>query len=109
MRASAASMGGRLILHDGTLAGVLVVGMQGDDLKLFELGEVVTWPVGLVDAEAEGGWPKGGRVETTVTLLPGPGAERNLLRSAPKVSACWQGGRELGSVPSVPAGWLPTS
>ena len=42
--------------------------IQEERVKLFELGDVVTWPVLLVDATAETGWPAHVGVETTVTV-----------------------------------------
>lgn len=45
--------------------------VQEDHVRLFELGDVVTLPVQLVDAAAEVGWPPQIGVPTTVTLTAG--------------------------------------
>lgn len=46
----------------------LCSGVQGDHVRLFELGDVVTLPVMLVDAAAEVGWLADVGVETAVTV-----------------------------------------
>ena len=42
--------------------------IQEERVRLFELGDVVTWPVQLVDAGSDDGWPEHIGVETTVIV-----------------------------------------
>jgi hypothetical protein len=42
--------------------------VQGDHVRLFELGDVVTLPIELVDAAAEPGWPAEVGIEMAVTV-----------------------------------------
>lgn len=57
--------------------------VQGDVVRLFELGDVLTLPVELIDTAEVAGWPPGIGVQTTVTI----GADRDESSSWP--STLW--------------------
>jgi hypothetical protein len=64
--------------------------MQEDAPMLFEVGDVVTWPVRLEDAGAPGsGGPTGVAVKTMVSLRPGPNPKHGPWAVTREVSAYW--------------------
>jgi hypothetical protein len=60
--------------------------VQEDHVRLFEVGDVVTWPVMLVDAAADRGWPARVGVETTVTVTVDGSGRRKWARTASGLS-----------------------
>jgi hypothetical protein len=81
--------------------------MQEDAPMLFEVGDVVTWPVGLIDAGArDSGWPTGVPVRTMVALQPGPNPKRGRWAVTPAFSAYWRGEEPVGSEFEIGAGLL---
>ena len=73
--------------------------MQQDAPMLFEVGDVVTWPMRLVDTSGpDSGWPEGVAVTTPVRLEAGlyPGG-RGRLAVTPEFSVCWSGDEPVGT------------
>lgn len=77
--------------------------MQEDALMLFELRDVVTWSVLLVDVDAEHGWPADVGVRTTVTFGE-TGRTGGRWASCPDVTVCTELEGEVGTRRSVRAG-----
>jgi hypothetical protein len=71
--------------------------MQQDTPMLFELGDIVSWPVCLIDAGApRSGWPDDASVSTVVSLQAGPYPSRRLAVT-PEFAVSWSGEEPLGS------------
>jgi hypothetical protein len=77
--------------------------VQEDHVQLFELGDVVTWPVMLVDAAAEVGWPPHIGVETPVTVTADSNGRRRWATTASGLSVCTQLPESVGASLSVRA------
>jgi hypothetical protein len=80
--------------------------MQQDTPMLFELGDIVTWPVCIADISApDSGWPQDVAVETALTLQAGPYPHpRGRLALTPEFSVAWSGSEPVGSTLRIAAG-----
>ncbi len=82
--------------------------MQEDSPRLFEIGDIVTWPVRLIDTSMPGsGWPENVPVQTAVSLRAGPyPGGRGRLALTPEFSVCWRGDEPIGSEFQIEAGLI---
>jgi hypothetical protein len=80
--------------------------MQQDTPMLFELGDIVTWPVCIADISGpDSGWPQDVAVETALTLQAGPYPHpRGRLAVTAEFSVAWRGSEPVGSTRHIAAG-----